>query len=347
MARRPTQQQLLDELLDRYGPEVAQAFLAAVDDLRSAADLQRMIDAVSAGNINAAIDALHLDAAAYDALLEAVRGTYLAGGQAGAAFLPRAAADGVALVVRFNIRNPRAEGWLRNHSSSLVTRLVDDQRLAVRAALTVGLEKGDNPRTTALGIVGRIDRATGKREGGILGLTGQQETFARSAADELRSGDPAQLRHYLTRTRRDKRFDKAVQKAIADEAPVPAETAGKAVTQYRNRLLKLRGDMIGRTESLTALAAAKHESFLQAVESGAVREQDIRRTWNSVGDLRVRHTHMILDGDTTGLREPFRSPSGARLLYPGDTSLGAPASETIGCRCGVDYRVDFLANVGP
>lgn len=346
MARRPSEQQVFDELLDRYGQEIAAAFMAAMDDLRSAADLQRILTAIEAGNIEAAIAAMHLDAAAYGALLDAIGSAYSTGGTTAVAYLPTLKdAAGAAFVVRFNARNPRAENWLRDHSSTLVTRILDDQRAAVRQALTAGMERGDNPRRTALDIVGRVNKATGKREGGVLGLTAAQEGYARNAAAELASGDPEALKAYLGRARRDKRFDRSVLKAIREEKPLPADIQAKALARYKDRLLALRGEMIGRTESLTALRAAKHESYLQAVESGAVRESAIRRTWQSAGDLRVRHTHQGLHGDTTGLREPFVSPSGARLLYPGDTSLGAPASETIGCRCDLNYRIDFLSNL--
>lgn len=339
MARGPTQAQLYDELLTRYGREIADAFMAAIADLATAADLQRLIAAVQAGNLDAAIAALNFEAAAYGPVLEAIRGGYVASGTLATGYFP------ARMVVRFDVRNPRAERWLQEESSQLVREIIEDQRVAVRQALAAGMERGENPRTTALSVVGRLDRATGKREGGILGLTSIQEQYARTARDELASGDPAQLRNYLTRARRDKRFDRTVKKAIEAGEPVPAETISRAIKQYRNRLLALRGEMIGRTESLTALRAAKHEAYLQAVDSGQIAEADVRRTWRDSSDLRVRHTHRVLDGDSVGLRQPFVSPSGARMMFPGDRGLGAPGSETINCRCDVDYRIDFLANV--
>jgi hypothetical protein len=42
--------------------------------------------------------------------------------------------------------------------------------------------------------------------------------------------------------------------------------------------------------------------------------------------------------------EPFVSPSGDRLMFPGDRSLGASADETVQCRCRVEYRVDWIKN---
>lgn len=332
MPRQPTTAQLYDELLTRYGREIADAFVASISDMATAADLQAMITAIEAGNIEAAIAALNLDQSAYSPVLEALRSGYVESGTLAADRYPALAR------IRFDVRNPRAERWLSERSSDLVTEIVADQRVAVRQALTAGMERGENPRTTALSIVGRIDKATGKRAGGIVGLTSTQEEWARAAREELASGNPAQLRHYLTRTRRDKRFDRAVLKAIHSGESLPAETVGRAAVQYRNRLLQLRGETIGRAESLTALRAAKREAYLQAVDKGAISEADVTRKWRDAGDLRVRHTHALMDGQTVrGLHQPFVSPSGARLLYPGDPS--APAAERIGCRCEEEIMV--------
>lgn len=341
MPRKPTQQQVFDELLTHYEGAIADAFRAAVTDLTTAADLQGAINALEAGNVQAALDALHINAAAYGPLEEAVRASYVAGGSEGAVIAN--SQTGAAVVIRFNVRNPRAEAWLRDHSSNLVTRIVDDQRNAIRQALTAGMERGVNPKTSALDIVGRVDRTTGQRTGGIIGLTAQQEQFARNARDELASGDPAQLRKYLERGRRDARFDRTIAKAIRDGTPVPADIIGKATERYKARLLELRGTTIGRTEAMASLNAAKQEAYLQAVDAGQVSEADIRRVWDATGDLRTRRTHAVLDGKSAGLREPFHSPSGAFLMYPGDPS--APAAETANCRCTVNFRIDFLSNI--
>lgn len=338
---------LFDALAERYGREVAAAFLAAVDAIRAGAELQRVTAAIEAGQIEEALAALNIDAAAYEDLLDAIRNAQTEGGRAAIEDFPKRQADGTALVVRFSGRNPSAEQWLRDHSSQLITRITEDQRAAARAALRDSMEAGVNPRTAALRIVGTLNRATGKREGGILGLSAPQEGYVRNARAELTSGDPRALQAYLGRKQRDKRFDRTIERAIREETAPPAATIRKAIAAYESRLLKLRGDTIGRVEALSALQAAKHEAYRQAIESGQVAESAVRKVWRSAGDFRVRHTHRALNGDSVAFREPFVTRSGAMMRFPMDTTLGAGASETIGCRCDVEYRIDFLSNLAP
>lgn len=333
-----TQQELYDALLDRFGPEVADEFVDAIRELKDGAEIGRLIAAIEAGNAEAAVAALGLDPAAFASVAEKLRDTYFAGGTAAEALMP--------FRFRFNIRNPAAEAWLRDESSTLVTRIVEDQRTAVRQALEERMREGANPRTTALDIVGRVNRQTGRREGGILGLSAPQERWVSNARAEL-SGGPEELTAYLRRKRRDKRFDRTVERAIREETPLPAEAQRKMIAAYERRLLQLRGETIGRTEALTSLHAAKHESFRQAIESGKVSAASVRRIWRSARDTRVRDSHALMDGQLRGFEEAFvdKMNANARLRFPGDTSLGAPARTTILCRCTCDYRVDFLANV--
>lgn len=337
MAKQSTQQ-LINELLAKLEPRIAAAFREALDHLRSTLDTQRVVAAIAAGDIDAALELLNINDNSFEDVLEAVREAYLEGGRATIEHLPQQIAS-----FRFSGRTYRAEAWLRDHSAELVRQIVDSQRRAVRDHLAEGMARGVAPRSLVVQIVGRTNRATGRREGGILGLTDAQAVYVRRAADELSSGDSAVMQAYLQRGRRDRRFDRSVAKAIREGRPVEPAIAAKAIIAYERRLLDLRATTIARTEAMTALHAAQDEALRQAVDAGAVQSNQIRRVWRSASDRRVRETHRGLNGETVGLDEAFVSPSGAVLRFPGDPK--APAAERIACRCWLEPRIDFNINL--
>jgi hypothetical protein len=333
----------IDALIARHEPIIRAAFEASVRDITSNVQLGRIVAQLEAGNIDGAIRAVGLDPAAFQPLSDAVELAFKSGGATTANAIGRLTdRAGNAVVIRFDVRNQAAEAWLRDHSSTLVTRIVEDQRVAIRNALTAGMEAGQNPRSMALDIVGRVNRLTGRREGGIVGLTSQQEAFVRSARAELLSGDPKALQHYLTRKLRDRRFDREVLRSIGSGVPIDADTVARATGRYADRLLKLRGDTIARTEALTSLHASKHEAFRQGLDASGFGEDAVTRKWRSSGKKNRRETHRQMHGQTvTGLDTPFQSPSGALLLHPGDTSLGAGADEIVNCECDEVIQFDF------
>lgn len=358
MARKLTPRQVYEDLMRRHETALAEAFMAAVNDLRANADLQRLTAALEAGDVEAALRALNLDPAAYAGLREAMRAGYVAGGAATAATVQSAG-----VVFRFDVGNPRAETWLRDHSSQLITRIVADQREAVRSYLVDGMARGANPRTTALDIVGRINRATGRRENGVLGLTEAQAGHVMEMRRALTNpngvgivgfdddGNPIR-KFWLGRdgtlkstfTRRNRNFDRTIARAIRDGTPVPAETVGRATTAYTNRLLQLRGETVARTETMTALQASRREAFKQAVDNGLIAYQDVRRRWrHSHKKKGAREDHVEMDGQTVGLDEPFIAPDGTRIMYPGDPDAGV--KHTANCACDQEVTIDHLANL--
>lgn len=336
---------LYAEIASKHGLEVAEAFYEAINRIRSAVQIQRLTALIEQGRIEDALEALQIEESLFNDLADKARAAHVSAGHATADTLPRRRPDGTAVVVRFDGRNPAAEAWINEHSSQLITHLTDETKQAVRVSLTVSMEAGVNPRQAALEVVGRINKATGKREGGVLGLSVPQAEYVAKARAELLSGDPEDLKHYLTRQRRDKRFDRSITKAIRTGEPVPAETIAKAITAYEGRLLKLRGEIIARVETMTAIQQGKYEAFRQAIADGKVDVEAVTKIWRSAGDMRVRHTHMALNGKSVGFNEPFRSPSGALLRYPMDTGLGAGTDEIVGCRCDCEYKIDFYRNL--
>lgn len=333
----------IEKLVDQFEPKLRDAFLAAIEEVNARADVPRMVAAIERGDVADAIEALHLAPEAFAELMDQLSEGFKAGGMDTMASLPKLSSDAGQMVVRFNARNERAEQILRQYSSELVTEIVDDQRVAIRAALEAGMQRGQNPRAVALDIVGRVNPSTGRREGGIVGLTSIQEQWSRNAQAELASTDPKLLRNYLQRAARDKRFDAVVRKAIETGKPIDEANAARMVQRYRDRLLRVRGETIGRTEALTSLHMGGYEARQQIVDSGAVEADAVGGVWRTNIDGRERTTHKHMNGQFQRHGEPFVSPSGARLRFPGDPR--APAAETIQCRCWVEPKIDYLKGI--
>lgn len=210
--------------------------------------------------------------------------------------------------------------------------------------IVAGMEANRTPDQIARSLIGVRSKVTGKREGGVIGLNAQQVEFIIDAEAKLRSGDPALMREYFRLTTRDKRFDAAIRKAIESGKALPSETTTRAIERLRDRNLLLRGKTIARDQSITALRAGRHEGFQQLLDDGKVQEDQIIRTWDATGDGRTRLSHMAMEGQkVVGMSLPFISPiTGAMFAYPGDSSLGAPAVETVQCRCFENIRVRYI-----
>lgn len=328
----------INELAAKLEPEMRAAFLAAVQDIVDNAQVNRIAAALEAGNINEAIRLVGLDPAAFAPIQDVVRSAYQTGGQAAAASIPTLRdASGAKLIVRFDGRDTRAERLITEQAATAVTRIVSDQVEGLRTVMQAGLARGDNPRSTALDIVGRISRETGRREGGIVGLTAPQMQAVDRARMELR--DPQAMVNYFTRTRRDARFDKIVRAAMKDGKPVASADIDRITARYADRLLKSRADTIARTETLGAIHKGKLEAFEQAIDKGQINRRDVRKVWRSAMDDKVRDSHAALNGESVGIDEYFANG----LQAPCDP--GGDPAEIINCRCDMEIRIDFLSNL--
>lgn len=329
-----------DQLIEEWSPRLRRAFLDAVYGVRNGAQIEQIARMLERGDIEGALRAVGISETRFRELDRALADAYEAGATYTGARIPATvSATGLRTVFLFSVRNPRAEDWLRNYSSNLIREIMDDQRTTIRNFLRAGMEQGANPRTVALDLVGRLNRATGNREGGVIGLTSSQEEWVRRYEAELIAGD----RNALTRALRDKRFDPSVRKAIESGLPIPAATREKMVRAYRNRALRFRAEAIARTETLRSLHVAQDEALKQAIEGGFIRESDLKLMWHTARDNRVRDSHNAMDSQVRNWGEAFVSGAGNKLRFPGDPD--APIGEVINCRCWLEPKVDFLAGI--
>ena len=335
------QAKMLHDLLAAFYGRLGKVLRDAVQQQKQAADIAALIAALKRKDINAALRALNIDPAHFTTLSETLRAAFIEAGIAAASALPSYVDGGVRAAFTFDVRNPRAERWIAKLSSDLIAHITETTRDAVRVALLDGMEAGRNPRRTALDVVGRLNVRTRQRVGGVIGLTPKHAESVMGLRRALESGD---YEAWFSRELRDRRFDRTVRRLMRDGGSLPADKIDAMVTLYQSRYELYRGEMIARTESLSALNAASHEAAQQAVQRAGIDQRDVRRVWQSAGDGRVRDTHRAMHGQIVGLNEPFRSPSGATLRFPGDP--GAPAEERIHCRCIAITRIDFLSNAG-
>ena len=102
---------------------------------------------------------------------------------------------------------------------------------------------------------------------------------------------------------------------------------------------KVRAAVIARTETNRAMAFGKYASVGKLPYKANL-------VWIAATDKRTRGAdgedksdHFRMRGITTPYGVPFIDPrSGANLLFPGDTSLGAKAGDVINCRCTIAAR---------
>lgn len=333
---------IIEDLTARMVPIVRNAFLAAIADISDNVILIDLIRAIEANDYQRAFRVLGMSDAAMRPLTAALGAVFESGGISVASTFPTVAMNGVRGMFRFDVRNLEAEQWLRTQSSSLVTRVQEDTRVNIMNTLQTNMQEGNNPRSTALDIVGRINPATGRREGGLVGLDQNQEMWVRNARSDLMTGNYS---NYLKRVRRDKRFDSVIESAIRTGKPLTQAQIDKLISRYKDSLLKLRGENIARTETIQGLNRAQFEAIRQANALGSIKPSDTFKVWDSAGDSRVRHSHRAMNGQRVMIDEPFTTPNGEKLMHPGDYSLGASAGEIINCRCVIRWDLDFLSDI--
>ncbi|MBB6306222.1 phage minor head protein [Xanthobacter tagetidis] len=336
--------QSIEDLIVGWEVYLQRMFLDAVYAMRDRAQIGLLAQMLERGDIEGAVRAVGLDPVDFRGLEAGIATAFEAGGRLTTTQIPGTKdPSGYVLKIQFDVRAPEAEAFLRSHSAQQVVEINDDQRAMLRQHLTVAMEEGRNPRTVASEVVGKVNPATGRREGGVLGLASSQVEWVHSYEARLRSGDPAEMKKALEMTLRDKRFDKTVEKAIREGSPIPAEKIDRMVVSYRNRALTYRSETIGRLEAMTALSEGRDQAWRQAIAKGQVRAEHLIKTWKTAKDEKVRGTHRVLEGKIVGFDESFLSPSGAMLRYPHDPK--APGYEIIGCRCTASYRLDYTGKI--
>ena len=393
---------MIDDILDLIAllePRLREAFLAAILTLRREVDVDALERALRAGDVDAALDALNINRAAFGgyvlerqaafgevgavvskdltksrtAAFRATPAPSLRGPRADPVPEPRGPSgprtpppalslDGpqpTNITFRFDMQNPRAEARIRTEAATRVAGYVDEQIETARRVIADGFNRGEGPQTIATDIAGRINPLSGRREGGIVGLSDPQVGYVESMRARLLSGDPEEMIKVLGRfdkdgkwvegtgqTLRDRRFDGSVKKAIAaigkgKPNPLTREKIDAMAAKYSDRLLARRAEDIARTETAHGVEMARAEATKQALDRAGLSADAVTKTWIHQGGIRhARDWHFQMNNKTvTGIDAVFFLPDGSVMLYPHDPDGGV--KNNANCRCRGDQEIDW------
>lgn len=311
----------IEQLIASQSAKVRRAFRRFLDDVRSTAVRRQVRLALEARGVEAALRVVDAHVVRMGTVFTQV---FQAAAQSEAEALARqVGAQRAGIAVGFDPSNPRAALLMRQNRLDFVREFTRSQRESTRVALEEALKTGAGPTQTA------------NMFSDSIGLTAYQRQVVANYRRALESGDAAALNRDL----RDRRFDASVARAVEQDAPLGAQRIQRMVERYRTRYIQLRAETIARTETLAVVGLARQEALAQVVEQAAIPLTRVKRIWRATQDKRTRDTHSEMDGQEQGSGMPFISPAGAKLMFPGDRSLGAPASEVINCRCVLLTRI--------
>ena len=114
------------------------------------------------------------------------------------------------------------------------------------------------------------------------------------------------------------------------DSQMPIEKLARKILHDYTGIALWQARRIAQTETMIGLAEAGNI---------AARSLDVGFTkqWATSGLMNTRDSHLAMDGVIVDMDEPFDLVD-CQMMYPHDSSLGAPAGEIINCACDVLRR---------
>lgn len=116
-----------------------------------------------------------------------------------------------------------------------------------------------------------------------------------------------------------------------DYQKLGADQQARILNKQFDLYSRYQAERLVRTESTNAANYASEVSASSLFEG-----QDLTKTWITARDSRVRASHQSMNGKNIPFNEVFLV-NGEQMKRPGDSSLGASASNVINCRCSLLY----------
>jgi hypothetical protein len=304
----------IEKLLSSMEKQYRQAFSEYISKIRSEEIAKEVRQVLEAGRIEQAIKIINSQSSIF---LVPINLMMINAAADETARLQEKILPNPKLGVSFDPGNREAAETLKNVKETFIRELNESTRQAVYQILIDAQEAGEGPAQTA------------KRIKESIGLTAKQLQAVKNYRRLPEAGSKEAYRREL----HDKRF-KPKQK------PLTQEQIDRMVARYSEKMLGFRAITIARTEAHTAMNEARAMAFRQMLENHNIPTSDAQKQWLSSKDPRVRDQHIVLDNGTQiPLDQPFIAPNGDRLMFPGDRSLGARASNIVNCRCQPIYSI--------
>lgn len=119
------------------------------------------------------------------------------------------------------------------------------------------------------------------------------------------------------------------------QGKLPEAKIDKAVAAYEKKAVALNAETNARTATLDAFKQGQKLSWDDAIARGIVDVDTMTKTWVTVGDDRVRDSHLAMQGETV----PYNSPYSNGQQVPGEDEYN--------CRCVSRYAVARQSNILP
>lgn len=335
-----SQKQII-RLITQYSPRVREAFLSAIKDAQDNIDWDNLLRAIEDRDIEAAIKAMNISEASYQEYEDILTEIFSDSGKD----VIRSIEGIDKLGVRWNIKNPIAEEWVRTHVANKVVGITREQIELVRELVEAGIAEGKHPYQIAISIAGR---ATGKRReriGGIVGLDGPRARRYNNVVSNLAT--PEGIRSLVVehpdgsltmRYRVNKSTENRILRAYRANKGLSTKEVAISEVQYKNALLKHRADTIAQTETANAVMGGRETEWKILTQEEGVDANRILKRWEHRRGASKHHRpdHLAMSGETVqGLNTPFVFPDGEQLRWAHD--VYGSASHVINCGCDTTF----------
>lgn len=160
---------------------------------------------------------------------------------------------------------------------------------------------------------------------------GDEDVWDPASSPELTAWNKKQLAQHVTA------ISKATKRSIS-QIVLSGIDDGLTTDEIADAIAESFSFSASRAETIaqTEVTAASNAGRRFAIKANVSNFSKLTKVWSAVGDRRTRASHSTASGQEQKFNVAYKV-GGASLMFPGDTSLGAPAREVVRCRCTEVY----------